>query len=104
MNAFLNPHNKTSLTGIIDVTANSISLYDETLAQEPTNLKDIFFFIGALFSQKNVKKRAKMFYINPAILALACVRIMSPAKYHSLRQRLLARKFSVPPSKLNELK
>ena len=44
MNAFLNPHSKTSLTGIIDVTANSISLYDETLSEEPTNLKDIFFF------------------------------------------------------------
>ena len=29
MNAFLNPHNGTSLTGIIDVTAHSISLFQE---------------------------------------------------------------------------
>ena len=42
MNSFLNPHNKTSLTGVIDVTAHSISLYDEDLIEEPINIKDIF--------------------------------------------------------------
>ena len=42
MNSFLNPHNQTSLTGIIDVTAHSISLYDEDTNEEPINIKDIF--------------------------------------------------------------
>ena len=42
MNSFLNPHNGASLTGIIDVTAHSISLYDEDGNEEPTNIKDIF--------------------------------------------------------------
>lgn len=42
MNSFLNPHNGTSLTGIIDVTAHSISLYDEDTNEEPKNIKDIF--------------------------------------------------------------
>ena len=41
MNAFLNPHsNGPSLTGIIDVTAHSISLFQEN--EEPHNIKDIF--------------------------------------------------------------
>ena len=34
MNSFINPHNGVSLTGVIDVTAHSISLF-----QEMTNLK-----------------------------------------------------------------
>jgi len=42
MNSFLNPHNGTSLTGIIDITAHSISLYDENTNKEPQNIKDIF--------------------------------------------------------------
>jgi len=42
MNSFLNPHNGASLTGIIDVTAHSVSLYDEDTNQEPINIKDIF--------------------------------------------------------------
>ena len=42
MNAFLNPHNGTSLTGVIDVTAHSISLYDDSTYEEPKNIKDIF--------------------------------------------------------------
>ena len=42
MNSFLNPHNGTSLTGVIDVTAHSISLYDEDVGQEPINIKNIF--------------------------------------------------------------
>ena len=29
MSSFLNPHNNTSLTGLTDLTAHSISLYDE---------------------------------------------------------------------------
>ena len=39
MNAFLNPHNGTSLTGIIYVTAHSISLFEEN--EHPKNIKDI---------------------------------------------------------------
>ena len=39
MNSFLNPHNRTSLTGIIDVTANSISLLKEN---EIIDINDIF--------------------------------------------------------------
>ena len=42
MNSFLNPHNSASLTGIIDVTAHSISLYDEDTSEEPINIKNIF--------------------------------------------------------------
>ena len=40
MNAFLNPHNATSLTGIIDVTAHSISLFQEN--EPPKHIIDIF--------------------------------------------------------------
>ena len=40
MNACINPHNGPSLTGIIDVTAHSISLLQEN--EEPQNIKDIF--------------------------------------------------------------
>ena len=41
MNAFLNPHNNVpSLTGIIDVTAHSISLFQEN--EPPKNIKDMF--------------------------------------------------------------
>ena len=50
MNSFLNPHNRTSLTGIIDVTANSISLYDEDTNDEPKNIKGIFM------SQSNISR------------------------------------------------
>ena len=42
MNAFLNPHNGTSLTGVINLTAHSISLYDESVSKEPQNIKDMF--------------------------------------------------------------
>ena len=40
MNVFLNPHNGTSLTGIIDVTAHRISLFQEN--GPPKTIKDIF--------------------------------------------------------------
>ena len=41
MNAFLNPHNNgPSLTGVIDVTAQSISLFQENAP--PKNIEDIF--------------------------------------------------------------
>ena len=40
MNACINPRNGPSLTGIIDVTAHSISLLQEN--EEPQNIKDIF--------------------------------------------------------------
>ena len=39
MNSFLNTHG-TSLTGIVDVTAHSISLFQEN--EEPKNIEDIF--------------------------------------------------------------
>ena len=39
MNAFLNPHsNGPSLTGVIDITAHSISLFQEN--GEPQDIKD----------------------------------------------------------------
>ena len=34
MNAFLNPHNGTSLTGVIDLTAHSISLFTRNNEQK----------------------------------------------------------------------
>ena len=40
MNSFLNPHNGTSLTGVMDITAHSISLFQEN--EQPQNIKDIF--------------------------------------------------------------
>ena len=41
MNAFLNPDNNgPPLTGVIDVTAHSISLFQEN--EQPKNIKDIF--------------------------------------------------------------
>ena len=40
MNSFLNKNNGTSLTGIIDVVAHSISLFVEN--EEPQNITDIF--------------------------------------------------------------
>ena len=39
MNSFLTPHNGPSLTGVIDVTAHSISLYQENAP--PKNIEDI---------------------------------------------------------------
>ena len=41
MNSFLNPHNGTSLTGVIDITAHSISLFQEN-DEPPQNVKDTF--------------------------------------------------------------
>ena len=40
MTSFLNLHNGTSLTGVIDITAHSISLFQEN--EPPQNIKDIF--------------------------------------------------------------
>ena len=40
MNSFLTPHNGQSLTGVIDVTAHSISLFQENAP--PKNIQDIF--------------------------------------------------------------
>ena len=42
MNSFLNPHNGTSLTGVVDITAHSMSLYDETVSKELENIKCMF--------------------------------------------------------------
>ena len=42
MDSFLNPHNAVNLTGVIDLTAHSISLYDETVSKEPQNIECIF--------------------------------------------------------------
>ena len=44
MNAFLNPHNGTSLTGVIDLTAHSISLFtlNNEQKEEPKDIIDIF--------------------------------------------------------------
>ena len=39
MNSFLNPHNSTSLTGVIGVTAHSISLFQEN--EYPKGINDI---------------------------------------------------------------
>ena len=39
MNSFLNPHNGTSLAGIVDVTAHRISLFQEN--EPPRNIKGI---------------------------------------------------------------
>ena len=38
MNAFLNPHNGTSLTCIVDVTAHSISLFQENETPKDINV------------------------------------------------------------------
>ena len=40
MNSFLNTHNGTSLTGIVDLTANSINLFQDN--GPPKNIIDIF--------------------------------------------------------------
>ena len=40
MNSFLNPKNGPSLTGVIDVTAHSVSLFQEN--EPPKNIIDIF--------------------------------------------------------------
>ena len=42
MNAFLNNRNTASLTGLIELTANSISLYDQSVSSKPENIKNIF--------------------------------------------------------------
>ena len=41
MNSFLNPHNGTSLTGVIELTTHSISLFQENEA--PQNIKATFY-------------------------------------------------------------
>ena len=41
MNSFLNPQNATSLTGVVDITARSISLCQEN-DEPPQNIKDTF--------------------------------------------------------------
>ena len=40
MNAFLNPRNGTSLTNIVDVTAHSISSFQEN--EKPKHINDMF--------------------------------------------------------------
>ena len=40
MSSFLNTHKGTSLTGIVDITANSISLFHDN--GQPKNIEDIF--------------------------------------------------------------
>ena len=44
MNSFLNTHNGTSLTGIIDITAHSISLFQEN--GPPKKILDVLFPYG----------------------------------------------------------
>ena len=39
MSSFLNPHNATSLTGVVDIAAHSISLFQEN-DEPPQNIKD----------------------------------------------------------------
>ena len=41
MNSFLNPHNGTSLTGVVDITAHSIRLFQENDEPSP-NTNDTF--------------------------------------------------------------
>ena len=44
-NTFLNPGNKTSLTGILDLVANSVSLIIEDGNEyEPVNINNLFIF------------------------------------------------------------
>ena len=40
MNSFLNPHNAVNLTGLTDITAHSISLFQEN--EQPQNITDVF--------------------------------------------------------------
>ena len=40
MNSFLNPHNAVNSTGLPDMSAHSISLFQEN--EQPQNIKDIF--------------------------------------------------------------
>ena len=40
MTPFLNPHNGTSLTGVIDLTAHNISLFQDN--ESPQDIKDTF--------------------------------------------------------------
>ena len=40
MISFLNPHNATSLTGVVDITAHSLSLFQEN--EPPQDIKDTF--------------------------------------------------------------
>ena len=57
MNTFLNPHNSVSLTGIIDVYANSIYLIqlNEDLNQEEIkNIEDIFLTYKNISTVKDV--------------------------------------------------
>ena len=49
MNSFLS--NKTSLTGVVDITANSISLYDDE-NETPQNIKDTFMFKSNISKSK----------------------------------------------------
>ena len=48
MNSFLNPHNSVPLTGVIDFTAHSTSVYDEN--DEPQNIK------GTFIKKNNISK------------------------------------------------
>ena len=41
MDSCLNPHNAVNLTGLIDITAHSISLFQEN--EQPQNIKDICY-------------------------------------------------------------
>ena len=41
MNSFLNPHKGTSLTGVVDITAHSVSLFQEN-DEPPQDIKDTY--------------------------------------------------------------
>ena len=54
MNSFLTPHNGPSLTGVIDVTAHSISLFQENAPPKDINDTIIYvlFFYGNIVHLK----------------------------------------------------
>ena len=70
MNAFLNPHNGTSLTGVIDVTAHSISLFQEY--EEPKTINNILY-LNLIFVSLNLMTYRLM---NWVIMLLLCINFL----------------------------
>ena len=54
MNAFLNPHNGTSLTDVIDITAHHISLFAKNgnNVEEPKDIN--FIYLGVILALLNL--------------------------------------------------
>ena len=73
MNSFLNPHNGTSLTGVIDITAHTISLYDENVSKEPENIKDILLYLKMILVLLNLMMFRSM---NWEIMLLLCTSLL----------------------------